>query len=252
MFLLNQLKALKSVDIWQKTFHKIKNPQTLHICGVNPGFLSFLISSFYVAQPDRIFLLVCQDPEIAETFYANIQSFLPDSVFLFPEKDVHLPPDHPIQEKEIKRVKTLAGIDEKKTGVVVTSIQAISVLLPSVTDFLSHIIEIKVGIEIPRSKLIARLVAYGYEEVSVVENPGEFCRRGGIIDFFPFGENPVRIEFSGDTVQSLRTFDVQTQMSTGKINVCTLLSLNESFISIENNSTIFDYLNTNTLPFVYG
>ncbi|HOK79596.1 MAG TPA: transcription-repair coupling factor [bacterium] len=252
MFLSNQLKVLKFSELWLDTFKKIKNPQKLHICGANPGFLSFLISSFYFAQPDTIFLLICQDPEIAETFYANTQSFLPDSVFLFPERDVHLPPDHPIQAKEIERVKALADIYDKQRGIVITSIQAISVSIPSVSDFLSHIIEIKPGAEIPRSKLIARLVAYGYEEVSVVENPGEFCRRGGIIDFFPFGQQPTRVVFSADTVQSVRTFDVQNQMSTGRIEACKLLSLNESFISVENHSTLFDYTGTNALIFSSG
>ncbi|MCM8788501.1 MAG: transcription-repair coupling factor [Candidatus Omnitrophica bacterium] len=253
MFLQEEIVKFRKSSLFTSIVEKIKKDQyPLYICGKNYGFLSFLITSLCCDLKDKIFLVICQDPETAEIFYSNIKTFLDKSVIIFPEKDVHLPPDHPVQAKEIERVMCLTDIIEKKCNPVITSIQAISVLLPDISDFIQHIIEIKPGLEIKRERLISRLIAYGYEEVEVVENPGEFCRRGGIIDFFPFKDNPRRIEFAGDTIRSIRTFNPQTQMSTGKIENCKLISLNENFISVQNSSSIFDYTDENRLIVLIG
>ena len=64
------------------------------------------------------------------------------------------------------------------------------------------------GEEIDQKQLVERLVRGGYEAASLVQNVGEFCIRGGIVDIFaPGHEWPVRLDFFGDTVESLRTFD---------------------------------------------
>lgn len=253
MFLSKQIEKLKDLPIWLKTAEKIeKRDLPIYLCGKNTGFLSFLVSSFHAESQNKIFLVVCQDMENAEIFYANTKTFAKDSVFLFPERDVHLPPNHPVQLKEIERVTCLAEIVKKKSGIVISSVNAISLYLPDVSSFLSHIIEIRPGMSIERAKLIARLISYGYEEVSIVENQGEFCRRGGIIDFFPFKENPCRIEFSGNRVVSVRNFDSVTQISTGKIDGCKILALNECFITSLLNSKIFDYCGRNVVLFVIG
>lgn len=253
MFLSEQIEKLKEISIWKEISKRIKEKDyPLYLFGKNAGFFSFLVSMLFCENKNRVFLIVCQDTETAEILYSNTKTFLKDFTIFFPEKDVHLPEDHPIQAKEIERVRALAEIVKKKSGILITSINAISVHLPLVEDFISHIIEIFPGAQIKREKIIARLISYGYEEVSVVENPGEFCRRGGIIDFFPFEESPYRIEFSADTIKSVRRFDPQSQMSTGKVSKCTLLSLNEIFITNQIDSTIFDYCGSDFVIFVYG
>ncbi|MCM8815193.1 MAG: transcription-repair coupling factor [Candidatus Omnitrophica bacterium] len=253
MFLQEKIVEFRKSSLLTGIVEKLrKGRYPLFFCSKNYGFFSFLVSSLCCDLKDKIFLVICQDPETAEIFYSNIKTFLDKSVILFPEKDVHLPPDHPVQAKEIERVMCLADLIKKNCSAVVTSIQAISVLLPDISNFVQHIIEIRPGLEIKREKLISRLIAYGYEEVEVVENPGEFCRRGGIIDFFQFKGQAIRIVFVGDTVESIRTFDPQTQMSTGKIENCKLISLNESFISAQNRSSIFDYAGENRIIFLVG
>ncbi len=253
MFILEQTEKLKNSPIWLKAGEKIKEKDLpVYLCGKNYGFLSFLVSSFFAESSDNFFLLICQDSETAETFYANIKTFLPKKVLLFPERDLHLPPDHPIQAKEIERVKVLAEIWERDSGLVVSSINAISLFLPDLSVFKSHILDLSPGTRIKRETIIARLIRYGYEEVSIVENPGEFCRRGGIVDFYPFEEKPVRIEFSGDAIKSLRRFDPVSQMSIEKVSCCRILSLNETFITDLLNSTIFDYLGKNLSIFITG
>ncbi|MCX7705774.1 MAG: transcription-repair coupling factor [bacterium] len=253
MFLSKQINELKNFPTWFRAKEKIEKKEfPLYLHGKNTGFLSFLVSSFYLATKNKLFVVICQDSENAEIFYENLRTFLKNDVFLFPERDVHLPSDHPVQAKEIERVKCLAEIIKRKSGVVISSINAVSLYLPEFSDFVSHIIEIVPGTTIEREKLIARLIGYGYEEVTIVENPGEFCRRGGIIDFFPFEEKPYRIEFSGNKVVSVRNFDPLTQMSIGKTDGCRIFALNECFITSHLGSTIFDYCEKDPVFFVSG
>ncbi|OQB74298.1 MAG: Transcription-repair-coupling factor [candidate division TA06 bacterium ADurb.Bin131] len=251
MLLQEQIELLKNFTGWTESAKKIKDNSPVYLCGGNPGFFSFLISSYYLAKTGKLFLVICNDPVNSENFYANIKTFLPDSVTILPEKDIHLPMNHPIKSSDVERVKNLVDILKQEKGILVTSIQALSIYLPDKNDFISHIIDLKPQIFFKRDNLIARLIMYGYEEVDVVENPGEFARRGGIIDFFPYDNGPFRIEFTGEKIISIRSFDVQNQKSTGKIDRCTLYSLNEIFISSKMDSTIFDYLNNDVRIFTY-
>lgn len=80
-------------------------------------------------------------------------------------------------------------------------------------------LEFKVGKEIERDRFISKLIEMGYERVGYVESPGEFAVRGGILDIFPYGFLlPIRIEFWGDSVDSIREFDPYTQRSLGNIS----------------------------------
>jgi transcription-repair coupling factor (superfamily II helicase) len=82
--------------------------------------------------------------------------------------------------------------------------------------------------EVPRDELLSHLTSVGYESVDTVEMPGQFAVRGGILDIFaPEAERPVRIELLGDTVESLREFDPNTQRSTNSLESITLLPLIE-------------------------
>jgi len=252
MFLQEQFELLKKFKGWNESAKKIKGNTPVYLCGGNPGFLSFLVSSYVFAETGRIFLVICDDSADSENFYANIKTFLPDSTVILPPKDIHLPLNRPVRGTDIERVKTLVEIVKQKKAVIVASIQALSIHLPDKNDFISHIIELTPGIYVKRDTLIARIIACGYEEVDIVENPGEFARRGGIIDFFPYNGGPFRIEFSGDKVISIRKFDPTTQKSTGKLDSCIVYSLNEAFISAKFDSTIFDYLGNDTRIFVHG
>jgi transcription-repair coupling factor (superfamily II helicase) len=90
-------------------------------------------------------------------------------------------------------------------------------------------VTLRPGEDVPMEDLIAHLDSIGYERREPVEMVGEFSVRGGILDVFPVeAERPVRVEFFGDTVESLRTFDVETQRSVLKIADVTLLPLRET------------------------
>jgi transcription-repair coupling factor (superfamily II helicase) len=90
-------------------------------------------------------------------------------------------------------------------------------------------VSLRTGEDVPMSDLVAHLDSIGYERREPVEMVGEFSVRGGILDVFPVeADRPVRIEFFGDTVESMRTFDVETQRSVLKIAEVMLLPLRET------------------------
>ncbi|MBW2107956.1 MAG: transcription-repair coupling factor [Deltaproteobacteria bacterium] len=87
------------------------------------------------------------------------------------------------------------------------------------------------GEDTDRDDLVARLIQAGYQEAALVEEPGDYAVRGGLIDVFaPLYPDPVRIEFFGDTVESIRTFSAQDQLSRGSLDELTLLPVRETVL----------------------
>ncbi|MBL8057159.1 MAG: hypothetical protein JNK29_10700, partial [Anaerolineales bacterium] len=96
-------------------------------------------------------------------------------------------------------------------------------------EFLIHTRTIQAGQTVRLEKLLADWVAIGYEAQSLVVEPGQFARRGGIVDVFPMAdEQPVRLEFFGDEVETLRRFDPATQRSGAKLDSVTITPAREA------------------------
>lgn len=115
---------------------------------------------------------------------------------------------------ENERLEALYALIEKGPCLILTTPDAmLHTMAPS--DFYREMpFEVGLDDELPLETLLQTLVYFGYERVDVVEAKGQFTQRGGIVDIFaPMYEEPYRIEFFGDTVDSLRRFDVRTQLS---------------------------------------
>jgi len=127
-----------------------------------------------------------------------------------------VPPDSGVVSE---RLGVLRRIAKGEARVVFAPVKAFmqKVKAPDTLVSGEAVLRLVKGREYPREELLDRLDALGYSRVSMVYEPGEFSVRGGIVDVFPAGgESPVRAEFFGDSVESLRAFDVDTQRSTGE------------------------------------
>ena len=138
----------------------------------------------------------------------------------FPPWDV-LPYDvmEPDPECMAGRIRALRDIRSGAARLVVAPVAAILRRLSPPESLLSpgNMPRFKKGVDYPREPLLAKLDGLGYLRVSMVYEPGEFSVRGGILDIFPPGGNaPVRMEFFGDTLESIREFDPDTQRSTAE------------------------------------
>lgn len=137
-------------------------------------------------------------------------------------------PAHPAQALDmtapVSQIETLATLVSARRTIIVASPQAIAEKLPLPGDFRKDIIDISSNAEQNFEGLIARLIALGFDKKDFVEGYGDFAVRGGILDVFPYmGENPLRLEFWGNTVESIREFDLLSQRSIRPLEKASIL-----------------------------
>ncbi len=158
-----------------------------------------------------------------------------DETFFFPAWGV-LPfeADSPDSRTTGERMRFLYHLLSGNPGMFVTSINALMQKLPPRDRFLSAVHKITPGMLIDPHELVTILEALGYESSSLVTRTGEFSRRGGIVDLFsPYHAAPVRLEFFGDTIDSLRSFDPESQRSIGSARDALVLPVRELIITDE-------------------
>jgi len=135
-----------------------------------------------------------------------------------------------------RRMATLALLASRQADagalIVVTSISAVLQRTPPKTVVAASSLAMKPGQDIPGERITAYLAANGYTRASTVREPGEFAVRGGLIDIFPPGtEDPVRLDFFGDTLETIRAFDAETQRTTRQLQQMELAAANEVLLT---------------------
>lgn len=159
-------------------------------------------------------LVVFASEKTAEEFADEYRHIDEDTVY-FPAKDVLF------YQSDVKgntltreRLKAIRALGQSKRLTVVTTIDALMNRLPQPGELKDSLITIEDGEEYDLAALQRKLADIGYENVAQVDAPGQFAVRGGILDIFPLTDDtPVRIEFFGDDVDSIRSFDVVSQKS---------------------------------------
>jgi transcription-repair coupling factor (superfamily II helicase) len=222
LFLLNEIPAYRSlVDTLQKPeanghsdgllSHLRTAPLNL-IAPARPYIIAALQQD--LGQP---ILVVTSQPERARQIYDELRiwSATPEGVLRFPEPDA-LPYERvPWAIETIgERLATLAALSLAPSPLMITSARALIQKTIPLQEFKASIQTFRAGQTISPQKTLAHWYVLGYRPESVVEEPGTFSRRGGIIDVFPPSNPwPVRIELFGDQIESLRTFDPTSQRS---------------------------------------
>jgi transcription-repair coupling factor (superfamily II helicase) len=137
-----------------------------------------------------------------------------------------------------ERMAALDALAGPGPAVVVGTPEGIFQRVGPAAETLSGRMTVRTGERHPLDKLLARMVNIGYVRVTTVSRPGQFARRGGIVDAFPVGaERPVRMEMLGDEVESLRSFDPSTQRSTGEVGSFMLLPVHPFLLTDERAAT---------------
>ncbi len=138
----------------------------------------------------------------------------------------------PYQEAEVSlqvRAQEAVALDGVQSGVaatVVTTPRALFRRLPRPEAFAAAVLTLRTGEDHPLERLTAHLARYGYRRTDLVYEVGDYAVRGGILDFFPPGEEaPIRVDLFGDTVESIRWFDAQSQRSEDTLDAVRVLPL---------------------------
>ncbi|MEW6447830.1 MAG: transcription-repair coupling factor [Bacillota bacterium] len=163
-------------------------------------------------------LVIVPDDETAMRLQADLRQLLGTGVSLFLPWELF--PEKTAGGSFISRQR-LASLEALVSGKGIVVVPAAAILRALVPpgDFSSMCRVLEKGDTLEQEELVRHLAAAGYQPAEVVETPGKFCRRGGIVDFFPPAASaPVRVEFFGDVIDSLRFFDPVTQRSQEKVS----------------------------------
>ncbi len=180
-------------------------------------------------------LFVALDDTAAENAARAIRFFAPDTIVLsFPAWDC-LPYDRvsPKPDIESARLSTLAVL-AKGCGpcVIVTTVNAALQRVPPKAWIAQASFAAKTNDEVDRDALVAFLAVNGYARAGTVREPGDFALRGGIVDLWPPGEeSPLRLDFFGTTLDAIRRFDAETQLSKDSVAAIALLPASETPLS---------------------
>ena len=175
-------------------------------------------------------LLVCHDEETAATLQNALQSFLGQDVPILPTRDPSFYDASAVSRGwEQKRLRLLYGLCTGETKLLIGSLRALTMRTLPKETLLRAAIRLSCGEVCDPAALADRLTGLGYSRSSLVEGPGQFALRGGILDVFsPASELPVRVEFFGDEVDTMGFFDPITQRRTENTDALILLPVAET------------------------
>ncbi len=226
------------------------NFDTSNIIGLNSELKAMYCYEMFKNR-NKGFLVVTNSLYEANTLYQYINNYT-EKVLLFP-MDNFLTSEvlAASPELKIKRIETLIELSKDNNYIVITNLMGYLKYLPDKDRFLNGILNLKTGMTFDFSKLVERLVDLGYEKETLVEKTGDFAVRGFVIDIYPVSmENPVRLEFFDDEIESIRIFDVNTQLSLKKLDQIYIYPNTDNIIvNSTQNSSIRDFLTSDLTVF---
>jgi len=200
--------------------------QQIQLQGLVGSSLSFLISETF-KKVEKPYLLIFEDKEEAAYYLNDLEQLLGEKNLLFYPASYRRA--YEIEETDnaniLLRSEVLNRINSRrKPAIIVTYPQALFEQVITKRELEKNTLKVNVGEELSLDFVNEMLFEYKFTRVDFVSEPGEFATRGGIIDVFSYSnDEPYRIEFFGDEVDSIRTFDVETQLSIEKINKISIL-----------------------------
>ncbi|MGA9901711.1 MAG: transcription-repair coupling factor [Terriglobales bacterium] len=216
--------------------HLRESAERIGVTGLSPAAKA-LIVVLLRRKVERPFVLVVADNRAAEELLPVLRAFCeltgaadPDSVVTLPARDVlpfqNLSPHPEIQEE---RATALWKIATGRAGIIISPVSATTILLRSPDYYADLARVLRRGESFELEKLLEHLNTVGYASTDVVEMPGQYAARGGILDVYsPEADRPVRVEFFGDEIESMRKFDPASQRSSNPVDEALLLPLTET------------------------
>jgi transcription-repair coupling factor (superfamily II helicase) len=195
-----------------------KDIRTIYLKGMHASCASLFASGIFDKAPG-IYVFILNDVEEAGYFYHDLVQVNGDEQILFFPSSYRRAIKYGQKDaaNEILRTEVLSRLGKQESLVVVTYPDALAEKVVSCQYLSDRTLKLDVGQHIETDKITALLVEYGFEHVDYVYEPGQFATRGSILDVYSFAsELPYRIDFFGDEIDSIRTFEVETQLSTEK------------------------------------
>ncbi len=217
-----------------------QQPRRVTLFGVPEGYDATAIGSLATESEVRHWLHVCRDDGRMARFAAALAFFHPElEALTFPAWDC-LPYDRVSPNGEIvsRRIDTLTRLATARNDgarlIVLTTVNALVQRVPPRQLFDGRVLTLRSGGRVGLDRLQSFFRNNGYVRTDTVREPGEFAIRGGIVDLYPAGAaEPLRLDFFGDTLESVRSFDPLNQRSTGKLDEAVLRPVSEVLLDDE-------------------
>jgi transcription-repair coupling factor (superfamily II helicase) len=208
--------------------------------GVPEGLDALVLGEIGRHAGGKPILHVTRDANRLATLEAALRFFAPDvPVLVFPAWD-GVPYDRvaPNGETIARRIATLAALTGRAAGdtkplIVLTTVNALLQKVPPRDFIAATSLKLQPGNVLTMQALIERLESSGYMRAGTVTDPGQYAVRGGILDLYPPGGDPIRLDFFGDTLESIRAFDPDTQRTAARLESVQLLPMSEMTLTPE-------------------
>ena len=221
----------------------------VHLKGLVGSSLSFVIENAF-EQAEQPFLLILNDKEEAAYFLNDLERITDEKDVLFYPGSYRRP--YQVEETDnanvLLRAEVLNRINSrKKPAIIVSYPDALFEQVVTRKQLNANTFAVKEDDNLSIDFLNETLFEYQFERVDFVAEPGQFSVRGGIVDVFSFShDQPYRIEFFGDEVESIRTFDIESQLSIDKVKKLSLIPNVENKAMLEKRESFFEiYLRQN-------
>lgn len=227
----------------------------IHIKGLVGSSLSFVTQALF-SKTEQPMLLILDDKEASAYYLNDLEQLINDQDVLFYPGSYRNP--YQIEDTDnaniLLRAEVLNRINSrKKPALIVTYPEALFEKVVTKKELDKNTLKVSVGDQISIDFINEVLFEYEFKRVDFITEPGEFSVRGGIIDVFSFSNDyPYRIEFFGNEVESIRSFDVETQLSVEKQKKINIIPNVENKFFAENRESFLDYINPKTTIFIHN
>ncbi len=244
------LKAAKEIRVFNEI--NLSGKGAKNVVGLTrPAKAHF--AAFLCLKSARQGVYIADSDYEAKRIAEELMYYLGESVYYYPSKELEFykadAKSHELLNQRLEIIEKLAFSDKSKT-IIVMSLDALLQFTVDLNSYRESVINLSVADEMPIEDLAKKLVKLGYVREDTVEGKGQFAIRGGIVDVFaPSHENPVRIEFFGDEIDSIRQFDAFTQVSVENAETVKISAANDSFAAKSKETSVLEYFDDDAIIF---
>ncbi len=223
------LTFLKSIPEYSLLLKSVSKGEAAAVTGIGQLNRSHLIAALR-RDTDAPMVILCQDDMAAKRLQEELHAFLGETFPILPSRDLTLYDTAVVSRGwEQKRLRQLYDLATGATTLQILSWESFSQRTMPRDVLLRSAFSLEVGKEYYLESLLQRLTDSGYSRCSMVEGPGQFALRGGILDVFsPAADRPIRAEFFGDELDTMGYFDPDTQRRTENVDKIVILPVGES------------------------
>ena len=219
------------------------NNEKISILGLKDSQKAHMVYSLYNYSKKNP-VIVCPNVTTAKKMIQDLKFYSETEIVYLPPREV-IYYDSDIESREIEnaRVYAINKLIEKTPCIIVTVMEALMQKMLPKSTYENKNVCFKVQNEIDMDNIVSTLVSLGYSKHEIVDGKGKFAVRGGIIDVFPTSSDmPYRIELFGDEIDSIRTFDTDTQKSTDNVQEFEISFSNEYIVSEDKKNHVIEKL----------